>query len=115
MKTICFDLDGVLCNQTSGDYENSIPNREAVEILNRLYDEGNRIIIYTSRFMNRNNGDIVETYKSGYEFTRQQLVGWGIKYHALYLGKPIYDIVIDDKAICCASDWEEIYKQIIST
>lgn len=79
MKTLCFDLDGVLCSQTDGDYENAVPNREAIEVANRLYGEGYKIIIYTSRFMGRHKGNLIEAYKykEGYEFTLNQLPGWG--------------------------------------
>ena len=110
MMVICFDLDGVICNQTTGDYENAIPNREAIEVVNNLYDEGNRIIIYTSRFMGRNNGNVIEAYREGYEFTRKQLIGWGVKFHDLYLGKPIYDLLVDDKAVFFTNDWKAIYE-----
>jgi histidinol phosphatase-like enzyme len=112
MTVICFDLDGVLCNQTTGDYEKAIPNQEAIELANQLYDEGNQIIIYTSRFMNRSHNNMIEAYKAGYEFTRQQLLGWGVKFHDLYLGKPIYDVVIDDKAVFFTADWEVIHANL---
>ena len=108
MKAICFDLDGVLCNQTAGDYESAIPHAEAIQVVNKLYDEGHRIIVFTSRFMGRTNGNIIEAYKLGYEFTRQQLIGWGVKFHDLYLGKPIYDCVVDDRAVFFVHDWEAI-------
>jgi hypothetical protein len=29
----------------------------------------------------------------------QQLDAWGVKYHELRLGKPVYDLFIDDKAM----------------
>jgi len=32
------------------------------------------------------------------ELTKQQLDSWGCKYHEVRLGKPSYDIWIDDKA-----------------
>ena len=31
--------------------------------------------------------------------TAEQLNNWGVKYHALFLGKPAGDIYIDDKGI----------------
>lgn len=112
VKTICFDLDGVVCNQTEGNYARAVPNTEAVEAINRLYDAGHKIIIVTSRFMGRNNGDVIETYKSGYEFTLQQLKGWRVKFHELHMGKPRYDVVVDDRAIFFENDWPKILKNI---
>ena len=34
----------------------------------------------------------------GYEHTKNQLEARGVKFHKLLLGKPRYDIFIDDKA-----------------
>ena len=114
MKTLCFDLDGVLCSQTDGDYENAIPNREAIKIVNRLYAEGYKIIIYTSRFMGRHKGNVIEAHKEGYEFTRNQLLGWGVKFDELYMGKPIYDRLVEDKAVFFVNDWAKIYAELTS-
>lgn len=112
MKTICFDLDGVLCSRTLGDYENAVPNQEAISLVNKLYDSGNRIVVCTSRFMGRTNENVVEAYKNGYDFTLNQLIGWGVKFHDLFMGKPRCDIVVDDKAIFYVNDWEKIAKKI---
>ena len=113
-KTICFDLDGVLCEQTIGDYENASPNTKMILMLNNLYEEGNRIIIYTSRFMGRNNEDVINTYKEGYNYTYKQLQDWGVKFHDLFLGKPRYDILIDDKSVFYNSDPKKIMSKIIN-
>ena len=112
MKVICFDLDGIICNQTEGDYENAIPNKEAIRVINRLYNEGNKIIISTSRFMRRNKNNIIDTYKEGYEFTLKQLKNWKIKFHELNMGKPRYDFLVDDKSVFFKNDWEKIYKTL---
>ena len=34
-----------------------------------------------------------------YDITKDQLIAWGAKHHELKLGKPVYDLFIDDKAI----------------
>ena len=112
MKVACFDLDGVLCNQTSGDYENAIPNQKAISLINSLHEKGHRIIVYTSRFMGRNNEDVIQTHKEGYNFTLRQLRNWGVKFHDLYMGKPRYDILIDDKSIFYIDDWDVISNAI---
>lgn len=96
---ICFDIDGVLCEQVESDYANARPHREMIELVNRLYDEGCRILLHTSRFMGRTGGDVREVYRIGYDLTREQLAGWGLRYHELQMGKPRYDVVIDDRSL----------------
>tara|TARA_Y100000590_G_C14964365_1_gene729943 strand:- start:8 stop:391 length:384 start_codon:yes stop_codon:yes gene_type:complete len=112
VRTICFDLDGVLCNQTTGDYENALPNRHAIEVVNRLHTEGYRVIVHTSRFMGRANGDEAEARRIGFEFTRRQLEGWGVQFDALHLGKPRYDLLVDDRAVFFEADWDRIHEAL---
>lgn len=105
MKIICFDLDGVLCTNTFGDYEKAIPIKKAILKANFLYNKGYVIKIFTARFMGKNNEIINKAYEEGYEFTKTQLATWGIKYHELIMGKPTYDIIIDDKQFGYNEDW----------
>ncbi len=105
MKTICFDLDGVLCSNTWGNYIEAKPYEEAIEKVNKLFDDGNTIIIFTSRYMSRNKESIEKVYQEGYEFTLSQLNSWGLKFHKLIMGKPSYDILVDDKHIFYSYDW----------
>jgi hypothetical protein len=107
-KRICFDLDGVLCSLTDGKYENAVPNREAIQLVNGLHDRGCEIIIYTARFMGRNDQDVIAAYKEGYELTRRQLQQWGVRYHDLFLGKPAFDVLIDDRAVFFEPNWQKI-------
>ena len=58
MRKYCFDLDGVICNNTNGDYVNAQPSLDAVKKINSLYEKGNEIIIFTARYMGRNDNDI---------------------------------------------------------
>jgi hypothetical protein len=106
--TICFDLDGVLCNQTAGDYENAVPNADAIALVNDLFSRGARIIIHTSRFMGRAGDDPGEAHRQGFEFTREQLARWGVRFHELLMGKPRYDVVVDDRAVFFEGDWKRI-------
>ena len=112
MSVICFDLDGVICNQTAGDYENAKPDKDAIKLINKLYDEKHTIVIYTARYMGRNKNDLIKTYKMGYDFTIKQLNAWGVKYHEIHMGKPRYDIIIDDRSIFYKKDFKEIYNKI---
>ena len=92
MKTYCFDLDGTLCTNTEGDYENSTPFVERINIVNKLYDDGNTILIDTARGST--------TKIDWYDVTKKQLSIWGVKYSNLRVGiKLNADIFIDDKGI----------------
>lgn len=112
MTVICFDLDGVICNQTPGDYEKAKPNKKAIELINRLYAEDHTIVIYTARFMGRNNNDVIKTYKDAYDFTIKQLRSWKVKFHELHMGKPRFNLLVDDRSVFFKNDWDEIYEKI---
>jgi hypothetical protein len=105
---VCFDIDGVLCDQVGQDYEEAQPNRPMIELLNRLYDRGDHIVLHTSRFMGRTKGNREEAERMGREFTERQLAGWGVRYHELWMGKPRYDYVIDDRSVFYDDDCSRI-------
>lgn len=88
----CFDLDGTICTNTNGSYENAEPFYDRIKTINELYDQGNTIIINTAR-----------GYTTGINWTDltiKQLHEWKINYHELYVGTKINaDFYIDDKAI----------------
>ena len=104
-KVIFVDIDGTLCSQTKSDYINAIPFPSAINKVNELYDEGNRIVIYTARYMSRGNNDIKKVNELGYEFTLNQLKSWGLKFHELKMGKPQFDMLIDDRAYNYNDSW----------
>ena len=73
------------------DYSKSIPYVDRINRINTLYEEGNYIVYWTAR----GTGTGID-WK---EITESQLRQWGAKYHELRLGKPVYDLFIDDKNI----------------
>ncbi len=99
----CVDIDGTICSPTKGrDYENAQPWQDKIDVINKLYDEGNYIIYFTARGMGRFAGDPNAAAKASAilsELTKNQLESWGCKYHELILGKPHADYFIDDKGI----------------
>jgi len=105
---ICFDIDGVLCEQVEGNYKDAQPRQAMIDLLNRLYSKGYRIILHTSRFMGRAKNDPAEAERIGREFTEEQLAGWGVRYHELWMGKPRYDYVIDDRSVFYNEDTQHI-------
>lgn len=110
MKKYCFDLDNTLCETHNGDYKNSNPINDAINAVNKLYDQGNYIIIFTARMMGKCNGNTSKVYETIYELTKSQLNLWELKYHELILGKPEFDVLIDDKSLNYDKLW---YKKII--
>jgi len=92
-----FDIDGTICTHTTGNYDEAEPLVERIKKNNSLYDEGHTIIYQTARGMGRTNNNVLKSYKLFYSYTVNQLDGWGVKYHDLFLGKPNGDIYVDDK------------------
>ena len=82
-KKFCFDLDGVICTNTFGDYKNAQPILEAINKINFLFHNRNYIIVFTSRYMGFSNGNLDKAIELGYNFTKTQLDQWGLKYHEL--------------------------------
>ena len=91
LKTLSIDIDGTLCENTFGAYEEAIPIEERIRKINRLYEKGNIINLYSARG--------TTTGIDWSDLTTKQLKKWGVKYHSLKLGKPEADLYIDDKAV----------------
>ena len=117
-KIIAFDLDDVICFRNDGyeklgpkKYDYCQPYPENIKIVNSLYDEGHRIIVYTARGMSQFDGNVELIYKNLYQKTKDHLKEWGLKYHSLVMGKIQYDVLVDDKAL----NSNAIDKQVIKT
>ena len=110
-RTLCFDIDGTICNTKNGNYSLSKPIKKNIKSVNDLYDKGHKIIFFTSRFMTKYK--IRDVKKKGYLFTSNQLKRWGVKYHRLYMCKPEYDYIIDDKSIFYDKKWSELINKLI--
>jgi hypothetical protein len=103
---IFVDIDETIC-RTPGDksqardYSTAVPINDNIKAVNEYYDAGHEITYWTAR------GTV-----SGidwYDVTKSQLERWGAKHHDLILGKPAYDLYIDDKSINTRT-WEESEK-----
>ena len=68
-----FDLDGTLCTNANNDYCNSTPIINRIEYVNKLYDEGNNIIIYTARGMGSSNNNQIIAINKYFVLTETQL------------------------------------------
>ena len=65
----------------------------------------NLIIFFTSRFMGRTNDNIKKAYSLGFQQTSSQLKEWKVKYDKLIMGKPSYDLIVDDLSIYFKKSW----------
>lgn len=86
-KTIFVDLDGTLCTEER-TFERSlaIPLPGAREALQKFYDAGHTVIIWTARGWEQ------------FKMTKHWLDTNGFAYHQILMGKPIASIFIDDRA-----------------
>tara|TARA_R100000808_G_C2088463_1_gene109738 strand:+ start:437 stop:778 length:342 start_codon:yes stop_codon:yes gene_type:complete len=96
---IYIDIDETIAHTPkSRNYSESKPWKENIKKANRLYDAGHKIVYWTAR----GSGSGIDWT----DITRKQLDSWGVKYHDLKLGKPIYDLFIDDKNMN-TDDWSD--------
>ena len=107
-KIFCFDIDNTICKTKRSEYSKSIPIKKNIKIINKLFEEGHFIKIFTSRYMGRTNSDSKKAYKLGYLKTFNQLKKWNLNFHELIMGKPRYDIFVDDKNINFSKNWSNI-------
>lgn len=105
-KLIAVDLDDTLCTRPISNehlgklkYNYCTPIVDNIELINKLYDNGHTVYIYTARGMFTFNMDVSLVYSELYELTNKQLQDWGVKYHKLVMGKQPFDFLLDDKAL----------------
>jgi uncharacterized HAD superfamily protein len=98
-RNIAIDMDGTICDEMPTFQRClAIPKEGSIDFINNLY-ENNNIIIFTARGW------------AEYEMTKNWLDRYGIKFHQLICGKPIYDIFIDDRSVKFES-WDKIKDHI---
>ena len=113
IKTICFDLDNTLCRTVKNYYHRSKPIKKNINLVTDLFSQGYYIKIFTARFMGRSNENQLKAKKKGLKLTKQQLKNWNVHYHELIMGKPSYDLIIDDKAFGYDIKWSSKLKKIL--
>jgi mannose-6-phosphate isomerase-like protein (cupin superfamily) len=97
---IYMDIDNTICNTDQTlpapqKYERATPIQTRIDKVNALYDQGHNITYWTSRG-NTTGADYLA-------LTARQLAAWGCKYHTLKMGKPSFDLFVDDKACDCVA------------
>ena len=102
INTIFVDIDDTICcykddngkiidREGPTDYSKAVPYLDRIEKINNLHDQGKIIVYWTARG--------TATGIKWFHVTLKQLQDWGCKFHELKMGKPNYDIFIDDKNI----------------
>ena len=82
-------------------YDLAEPHNGNIAKINKLYDEGWKVIYWTARGGSDKSKAAGRCY---YDYTWKQLESWGCKFHDLSTGskgkyiKPACDLVIDDKS-----------------
>lgn len=111
-KIICFDIDNVICSTKGSNYKNSKPIVKNIKIINLLYESNFHIKIFTSRYMGRHNENKSKVNKY-YNITRIFLIKkCKVKFHELIMGKPSYDLFVDDKCFGFKKNWANNLKKI---
>ena len=64
--------------------------------------------------MGKFKGNAKKAKRFGYKKTFNQLKYWKLNFHELILGKPSYDLLIDDKAVGFKENWPIQFKKIIN-
>lgn len=101
MKFVCFDLDGTLCTEERTFCKQyAKPHQEMIDVVNKLFDQGHQIIIYTGR-------NSLE-----WQSTVEWLDEHKVKYHQIIMNKPFFDYYICDKAINATTHSDDILKMI---
>ena len=116
-KTIIVDVDGVIARKDhGGNYERAGPLSYGISQINALKELGYKIVLFTARYGDREQGCMQRQYNRGY----LELVTWlqkhGVKYDEVWMGKPAGVMYIDDKAARVNSDnadgWQQIWDEV---
>ena len=80
-KTICFDLDNVICNTKLNHYSKSTPKKDVIKLINKLYSKNHKIIIFTARGMGTYKKNLKFIEKKYRKLTEKQLMNWRVNIH----------------------------------
>ena len=107
-NTLIVDCDGVLADKSvAGNYAEAGPLIYGISQVNKLYEMGYIIVLYTARYGDREKGNVHLQYERGYKEWTDWLEKHGVNYHHAFMGKPAGAIYIDDKAARVEEDSQE--------
>lgn len=89
MATVICDIDGVLAYSVEDYryYSSARPNLVMRDVLRRLHERGDRVVLYTSR------------WEEDRQVTEEWLLKHGFPYDKIVFEKPLGEVYIDDKAM----------------
>jgi hypothetical protein len=95
-NTICYYPEGATkqhpgIDEPIPDYDKALPYLERIGKINKLFNSNHIVVYWTAR------GTV--TGLDLYDKTLEQLQQWGCEFTELKLGKPYYDLFIDDRNI----------------
>ena len=117
LKRLIVDCDGVIADKDHGGiYANAGPLQHGIDQVNKLYDMGFEIVLYTARYGDREKGNMHRQYERGYIEWIKWLDDHGVKYHHAHMGKLAGVMYIDDKAARVRSNdedgWTQVWEEI---
>lgn len=98
---IFIDIDNTIFKTDGNNYKCSTPIQENIDKANKLYDDGHIITYWTARGCK--SGKSSEYFSLTYE----QLNQFNVKFHELRMGKPHFDLFIDDKGLNAMNSWTD--------
>jgi hypothetical protein len=107
MTLYYLDVDDTLCHTPKAAdgtamYSMAEPRYEQIAKMNQRYDAGDTIVIWTARgsaMPDAYNPEVYARCNRLHKLTVQQLANWGVKYHHFLMGKPIFDVLVDDRTV----------------
>ena len=112
-QTLIVDCDGVIADKAhGGEYAKAGPLLHGIAQVNKLYDMGYKITLFTARYGDREKGNIHKQYERGYREWTDWLAKHGVKNHHAFMGKPAGVMYIDDKAARVNGNSEEGWTQV---
>ena len=100
---IMIDIDGTICTEESPfDRPLAKPLIGAVKAVNKYFEDGHIVVLWTGRGWDQ------------YKTTKKWLDDHGFKYCQLLMGKPIANMIIDDRARQFTG-WDKDYLSTVQT
>jgi hypothetical protein len=90
-QIVFVDIDNTICATRGTEYEQAVPILSRIARINRIFKKGNCVVYYTARGVGQ-----AKDYSA---LTLEQLKRWGCLYNAVRFDKPIFDVLIDDRAL----------------
>ena len=95
-NTFVIDIDDTICFTENRDFENSKPNKEVIDKINKLHDKGWKIILYTARGA-KSCATVLQREAKYRGKTEAWLNKNDVKYDDVVFGKMNADYYVDDK------------------